>query len=160
MHVCSSLKHLLKLIHFRTYHIILASTRLWHQLLSHGTQYEWKIINIYSTSVRFWGINLVAEIYVVYRAVLSFHITTSIMLYAFLLFTQTQWNKDIYTVRVAISGYHFNDRFQRYMKIYSPQKAVWGFIFLKEVRQWSFITLTDTYLILLTETELQQKYLL
>lgn len=64
MHVCSSLKHLLKLIHFRTYHIILASSRLWHQLLSHGTQYVWKIINIYSTSVRFWDINIVAEIYV------------------------------------------------------------------------------------------------
>jgi hypothetical protein len=118
----------LKLIHFRTY-IVLASTRLWHQLLSHGTQYVWKFINIYSTSVRFWGINLVAEIHVAYRTALSFHITTNIMLHAFLLFTQTQWNKDIYTIRVDISGYHFNDRYQRYMKICNPQRAVFGVSF-------------------------------
>jgi hypothetical protein len=53
-----------------------------------------------------------AEIHVVYRTVLAFHITTNIMLQAFLLFTQTQCNKDIYSIRVVISGYHFNDRYQ------------------------------------------------
>jgi len=88
-----------------------------------------RIINIYSTSVRFWGINLVVEIHIVYRTVLAFHFTTNIMLHALLLFTQTQWNKDIYSIRAVISGYHFNGRFQRYMKIYNPRRAVFGVSF-------------------------------
>jgi hypothetical protein len=88
-----------------------------------------RVINIYSTSVGFWGINLVAEIHVVCRTVLAFYITTNIMLHTFLLFTQTQWNKDSYSIRVVISGYHFNDRYQRYMRIYNPQRAVFGVSF-------------------------------
>ena len=87
-----------------------------------------RIINIYSISVRFCCINLVAEVHVVYRTVLAFHITTNIMLHAFL-FTQTQWNKDSYSIKVVVSGYHSNDTYQRYMKICNPQRAVFGVSF-------------------------------
>jgi len=119
-----------------------------------------RIINIYSTSVRFWGINLVAEINIVHRTLLAFHITTSIILHAFLLFTQTQWNKDIYSIRVFISGYHFNDRYQRYMKIYNPQRAVFGVSLCWKRLGVEASLHWQTHFYLMTETETEQKYLL
>lgn len=85
-----------------------------------------------------------AETRVVYRTKLAFHITTTIMLHAFLLFTQTQSNKDIYSIRVVISGYQFSDRYQRYIKKYIIHRGTSrGCHFVKEVTQWSFITVTD-----------------